>query len=426
MNDDTPLDTLDRVALQIEDGDFDGALAALADARHADAEAAGRAHALELLCRQGLDDEAALEPLRARIAEEARDRAFALGYAAELCAMDAADQAAPVLEGLLEDETAANAHLPWFYLGLARQALGEDEAAIDAFDAALELDMGYEDAMLARGESQQLLGDLDGAAESLELYAEANPDDRTRWIDLAVCHGRRGQLEPANEAFVRAAKAPALDAEDDIALFYAWAQVARLLDDGDRLTRAIKKLMAAAPDDPRTLLARGFAADRAGVAGPGWNMFQKAFEAAAADEDLVLLHYTAECAFEFVQKHGLGEAQEELIEMVFDEGVFTEPVLGHLRRIEGADEAEATDFAVAVRGVLPPEDEEEQAEAPLPYVRWINVFASDAAEAGRLAVAFEGRAGGEKVELEAVEAGDAAGLQRLGVWWASVVREPIE
>ncbi len=412
-----PIDPIDRIAELVEDGDYEGALDALGRSSAQDNASLGRAQALEMLARQGLGDEAGLEALRGQIAVKTRERAFALAYAGELCAMDAADQAASVLEGLLDDEDADDAHLPWFFLGLARQASGDDPGAIDAFDSALELNMAFEDAMLARAESQQALGDLEGEACSLELYAEADPDDRTRWIDLAVCHGRRGDVQAANSAFEHAAEAPAIDEEDDIALYYAWAQVARLLDDGDRLTRAIKKLIAEAPEDPRTLLARGFAADRQGLAKPGWNMFEQAFDAAAEALDLVLLNYTAECAFEFVDKHGLIEEQAQLVEMVFDEGVFSELVLEHVRRLGGAAEADAIDFSVAVRGTLPADEEEGTAAAP--YVRWMSVWATDAPQAGSLACALETQAGGEQVVVEAIEAGEPGGVQRLGVWWIS-------
>ena len=418
---------LDELYSLAEGGAYEEVLSALNSVTVDTPEDRGRLLALELFCAQETGDEEAVMDVTGRAGEALADGAAAFGLGSGLCDLECYAQAEPILVALvaaIEALDDPDADDPWtyYYLGLARQGLGDHEAAIEDFAVALEIDLAFEAAMLAKGQSHGSLGQFDEAVECLALYAEAGEEEPDRWMELGMAYTERGDFERAHESFERGATVVGEDIEATVELYYAWAIASRRADDGPRLTAAVKALMAASAHDPRTTLARGLAAERVGLPDRAWAMCEQAIEEASDMDDEGMLGYVAEEAFEMCGRHGLGEQRAALVELVFDEGAFSEGVLAALRA--HAPEVEATDFEVVVLATLPAD--EDTGEPAIRYRRWLQVWATDSAHAVALATEFETHAGGEDVAVDAVSPGEPGGPRKAGIWLVTSGREPTE
>jgi len=93
---------------------------------------------------------------------------------------------------------------PWFNLGDAHRAMGENDEAVQAYLRSLSLDPKQARAHYNLGCLLMDAGDLDGAGDAFAAAATLAPE----WVDaltnLGVAHYRRGALREAEEAFAAA------------------------------------------------------------------------------------------------------------------------------------------------------------------------------------------------------------------------------
>jgi tetratricopeptide (TPR) repeat protein len=94
----------------------------------------------------------------------------------------------------------------WFFLGRTREYLGESEAAIEAFERAVDRDPRHHDAALALATALLATGRIEPARDALAGILEQDPDHAGALAELGRSH-LGDDLERALELYRRAADA---------------------------------------------------------------------------------------------------------------------------------------------------------------------------------------------------------------------------
>ncbi|MDL0143297.1 tetratricopeptide repeat protein, partial [Halobacterium salinarum] len=103
-------------------------------------------------------------------------------------------------------ESTGNPHFAYYYRGLARQSIGEDEKAIRDFDTAIELDTEFTDAYRGRGISKRRIGRHSEALEDLNEAIKLDSEHSATYVGRGRVKRELGELEAAIEDLNEAIK----------------------------------------------------------------------------------------------------------------------------------------------------------------------------------------------------------------------------
>ena len=131
-------------------------------------------------------------------------------------------------------------------LGAARLGLGQTDAAIDAFRAALRVEPGNAAAHNNLGSALRAAGEADAAEAAFGRALDLRPDYSEALNNLGLLHRDRGQADKAEAAFARAAAARPGNAE-------AQTNLGNMLQEAgkaDTAATAYRRALEARPDYP--------------------------------------------------------------------------------------------------------------------------------------------------------------------------------
>ncbi|MEL6392088.1 MAG: tetratricopeptide repeat protein [Bacteroidota bacterium] len=128
----------------------------------------------------------------------------------ELCHEPAYVTFYPKLVGILDQITAADAFndMVWYYLGIIYDSMGDDTAALEAFDYARSLDDKHPDYLIDYADK---LFELEHYQRALEFYHRylklpESFESYDTCLRIGSCYQQLEQIEPAIQVFLRAAE----------------------------------------------------------------------------------------------------------------------------------------------------------------------------------------------------------------------------
>ena len=197
-------------------------------------------------------------------------------------------------------------------------------------------------------------------------------------------------------------------------LAYNWAITALRRRDRNQIAACASRLAAFAPEDWRTSMAQAYLMEVEGEAEKGWQLCQQAYEKVGNIEKLDEVGFITADVLLFAYRNEIKTGLQEIVGQVYEVGVFSENVLGALRKLDGKLSRHAFDYLVLIEGDF--------SNTAFPdsksYVRSYRVLAEGAEEAGQTAVDFESRCGGVGLKISSVEKkGQEETEVELGVWW---------
>lgn len=295
------------------------------------------------------------------------------------------------------------------------ERLGRYSEASDTLRQAIELAPEQHELRLRLASVLAQLGDLDKAAAEYKLYLGDHPQDAHTWVSLAIVECDAGNRDDAERAYWRAAGLE----PNNVSLHYNWLITALRAGDPERAGDALRRLQNDAPDDWRThmaqarmLAAQGEHAEAVMLAA---EVFDDCREQDDGTEELeeTLIH-VAETAMFIAKSAELLEEARDFAEELFESWTFSEPLLDHLRALDGTKPRPLDDFWVMVDALYTGFDE------PLACLVSHRVFADNEEHAALLAMDFEQRCGAVETRVEEIERiGNAPEPDHPGVWWRS-------
>ena len=144
--------------------------------------------------------------------------------------------------------------------GRALLGLGELQAAMEAFNTALQSDPERIEAQVGLAQVQAAQGDTDAALAQLDALTQRAPQAANAWLVRGTLLAQRGQFEPARQSFERALEhaGTALEPTQQGVLLAALTETRLALGDLDAARAAHAQLVQLAPNWPvtRVLKAR--------------------------------------------------------------------------------------------------------------------------------------------------------------------------
>lgn len=407
MRPSTGRDPLAQVAELLDRSDYSLARAELHQLERSrlTAEDQGRAVAMEVLCAALCENERVARKRLWEALEQYRDEvAFLHGMGLELAERGYFNWAEHVLSKACDIEP-GNA-LGWYHYGQVMMRDERLEEAVEQFDKALARDSKLADAWLQRARCAADLGDAEAAADSLRRYLTLCPDDSEEWVSLAIVESDNGSFDAAYQAYERAE----LVEPQSVSLHFNWAITADLCGDVDRLSRALEQLRELAPDDWRTALVTSFLAEHDGRLEVAAEALAAARERTVGGDAREYRPDIAAVTLRFAARYSRWDELAAAVTWVFDEQLFADDVLSALREIAGLTSDHATEYQVVV-------DAQSPTRADTRYLRTYAVVAESERQAGRMATAFEHRAGGLDAQVSRIEEVGEAAENEIGVWW---------
>lgn len=362
----------------------------------------GRALAMEVLCAALCENERVARKKLWEAVDQHRDEvAFLHGTGLELAERGYFNWAEHVLSKACDLEP-HNA-LGWYHFGEVLMRDERLEEAVEHFDRALECDSKLADAWLQRARCAADLGDSEAAADSLRRYLTLCPDDAMEWVSLAIVESDNGAFEAAYQAYTRAERVE----PTNVALHFNWAITADLCGDLDRLRLALTQLERLAPDNWRTALVCAFLAEHEGELDEAAAALREARARSHEGEDRDYRGDIAAVTLRFHARYARWDELNETVAWIFAEQLFGDDVLEALREIAGQESDRAMEYQVVV----------EARGSAGRYQRTYAVVAETEQQAGRMACAFEQRAGGDGAQVVRLDEIGEADARELGVWW---------
>ena len=375
----------------------------------------GRLLAIQIVCLEQLDEARQADALHHRLFKGSSgkaDRLLAAGVIlGDLGDLARAENALRAVCRLCPKKAA-----PWAALAIVLGLQMEFKKALEALERAEALEPGSPAVLLQKARLLGAIGRLEEAAKAYCGYLKAEPDDAERWFSLAGVEADRGEFEAADAAFERAV---GLEPESPDFLFY-WAAAAwhgRLRERSSALERALAEM---APHDWRSPAAKAFAADQEGRADEAWKEMNVAFRAVCDEGEPEEVAVLSAIVLEFARHQGREKWVGPLIHEIFEQEVFTGPVLSQLRLLENPSSSKAKDYLLLVQGErVSPQDGER-----VPYLRPYRVLAENRDQARAFLQAFEARCPEPAMcTNDSTEVVQIPGPAALGVCWRGEARE---
>lgn len=411
---------LSRIRAAIEEGDYEAATAAIEeiDIQTLESEHRGRVLGLTIVLASRLAqadaDEAGVRRMLEEGLEENRDDPTCLTAAGiELADFGELGFA----EKLCRRVCNIDSHDPVAYLNVGLCCYRDDryETAISEFDLALNLDPDLALAHLYKARSHIARYESEVAAAAYRRYVELEPDDAHEWIWLGICESDMGRYDAAIEAFQEAGRLN----PHVVSLQYNWLVACSWAKQRDDVAERLQVLEELAPEDPRTALARMYLAEHDGQIWQGWEHAIDALAKAlaefdAASSDFELPQHAADSALSYAVRNNLQEQSIDVIDAVFEHGLFAPRALRLIREIEGRQVPECSRYRVLVDGDLP--GDEEQSDSTTGFIHAIDVAALSDEDANRRAMEFETRfARGRNLRVDQVIFRETLQDEYLGV-----------
>ncbi len=349
----------------------------------------GRAFALEIVALEELERFQDAEDLVIeRMKEEGDNLAFVLAAGMEFSDLDADDHAEVFFRNLCQLDP--DNYVPWYNLAIALGRMGRFLEAVAAYDEALNRNADYAPSHLQKGYCERMMGSVEDAIASYRRYLALEPEDGDTWSELGVLESEAGHLEKAYAAFASAIKAEA-DPEDT---WFNWAVTAIRHKDTDQLRACIDQLQGINPEGWRLQMAL---ADRDALQENLWEAWEhmtEAFDTALESEDEDAAEYVATVVLSFARRHDMAQHAESIVERIFEEELFAEPVLQSIQLLESRFSNHASSYQIVLRVTLNEVGSPEDAE-----FRVFGVTANNPDEAAELACAFEARCGNPGADI---------------------------
>lgn len=234
-------------------------------------------------------------------------------------------------------------------------------------------------------------------------------------IEQAISASYSGDYEQSYLYYQRAfSLAPA-----SATLNYNWAITALRRGDRDQLAACASRLTAVAPEDWRSAMAQAYLTEIDGEPERGWQSCQQAYEKVRVTEDLNEIGVITASVLRFAHHNQIKAGLSEVVEQVYEAGVFSERVLEALRKLEGKLSQHAFDYRVLIEGDF--------CEPAFPnstrYIRNYRVLADNPEQARDMALNFESKCGEAGLVVSSVkQRGREESEVYLGVWWRSDAR----
>lgn len=375
----------------------------------------GRALAIEVVLLEAMDRMDEAHGLVASIMkEEGDDAAFVQAAGVQFAEMGAFAHAEVFLKNLCE--LTPEDPMPWYNLAISLGREGRYSEAIAAYDQALAIEPTFSDCYFQKAECYSMMGDNAGAVETLSAYVAKEPEDGEAWVDLGVAQSDLGRFQDAYVSFESAVKTD----HDLLDIHYNWAISAVRNRDLAQMEKCIEAMQDEEPGDWRTLVARADYEECLDHIWPAWEILLEAVEDAfdaEDDEEHEERDYVIATALHFANRNKMQEHAVELIERIFDEGLFSEEVLGGLLVLNGRASMRAASYQVTFRAKTGESDNVflDSGERYIVY----GVMADKAELAVEAAREFEARCSDLEWEVDSVIQLSPPDEGMLGVYWRS-------
>jgi len=386
----------------------------------------GHLWALRILCKRELADESLEEDeddttdWTRELLEAGASKEFLLAAGIFLSEEEAFDLAERVLVHLSESKGTEQLHIVVANLALVRERAGRTEEAIKGYLETILMAPQWPHGHLYLSRCYRESGQGDDAIEPLMKYLDLEPEDLDEWLSLAIIHSNAERFKSAELAYKRAATIDPTSA----ALNFNRGISARRAKNRKLLNYCENQLAGLTGGDWRASLLRGYLHELDGNLWPAWEAFSEAadLESIGAEDDEAKECATAH-ALSFVVEHGMDEQVTDISNRCYASFAFSYEILFQLRRSNGLHAIEAFDYGVLIKSDLTDEDaiaeliEEDAIGPPYCFFRNYRIIADSPDAAGKIAMQFEDRLGGENIEIEEITEVEAVTDVYLGTWW---------